>query len=232
MDVAMKLSPCKKVLSLLLALTAAALSAVLVVSACVVDIAAPRLLSAAQAAELKDVDCILVLGCQVLDDGTPSLMLRDRLDTAIALYEAGAAPKLLMSGDHSREDYDEVGAMKRYAMAAGVPSEDIFLDHAGFSTYESIYRAKALFGAEKILIVTQEYHLYRAVYIAQKLGLEAWGVPAEGPVYAGQSMREVREILARCKDVLTSTLQLPPAGLEGSFSLDGSGDVTDAWNAG
>ena len=172
---AMKLSPCKKVLSLLLALAAAALSAILVVSACVADIAAPRLLSAAQAAELKGVDCILVLGCQVLDDGTPSLMLRDRLDTAIALYEAGAAPKLLMSGDHSREDYDEVGAMKRYAMAAGVPSEDIFLDHAGFSTYESIYRAKALFGAEKILIVTQEYHLYRAVYIAQKLGLEAWG---------------------------------------------------------
>ena len=103
------------------------------------------LLSQEEAAALSDVDAILVLGCGVRPDGTPSLMLQDRLEMGLTLYEAGAAPKLLMSGDHSRAEYDEVNAMKDYVVERGVPSEDVFLDHAGFSTYESMYRARDVF---------------------------------------------------------------------------------------
>ena len=129
-----------------------------------------RILSVEQAAQLTDVDCILVLGCGVRNDGSPSDMLYDRLRRSVELYEAGAAPKLLMSGDHGREGYDEVDAMKTFAVDAGIASNAVFMDHAGFSTYESMYRAKEIFCAKKIIIVTQGYHLYRAIYIAEQLG--------------------------------------------------------------
>ncbi len=167
---------------------------------------ADRIITAEKASELDGVDCILVLGCQVKDDGNPSDMLKDRLTRGIELYNAGAAPKLLMSGDHGREEYDEVGTMKQYAIDAEIPSEDIFMNHAGFSTYESIYRAKEIFQADKILIVTQEYHLYRMLYIAEKLGVEAYGVASDYHTYAGQSMREMREILARNRISLSQFL--------------------------
>ena len=159
-----------------------------------------RILTVQKAAELEDVDCIIILGCQVKDDGSLSHMLRDRLMRGLEVYEAGAAPKFLMSGDHGREEYDEVGAMKNYAIENGVPSENVFMDHAGFSTYETVYRAKEIFQADKVIIVTQEYHLYRALYIAEQLGVEAYGVSADLNRYAGQSMRDFREVLARCKD--------------------------------
>lgn len=118
----------------------------------------PRLLKEEDATALSDVDCIIILGASVKNGDTPSPMLRDRLDEGIALYKAGCAPKILMSGDHGSEYYNEVSVMKNYAIKQGVPSEDIFLDHAGFSTYESMYRARAIFGAEKVVIVTQKYH--------------------------------------------------------------------------
>ena len=159
-----------------------------------------NILTPEQAAELSGVDCILVLGCKVHDDGTPSAMLRDRLLQSIHLYQLGASPKLLMSGDHGQHRYDEVNAMKQFALDAGVPSQDIFMDHAGFSTYESVYRAKEIFGVDKILIVTQEYHLYRALYIAQQFDIEAYGVASDLDTYSGQFQRDVREVLARCKD--------------------------------
>ncbi|MBQ8733527.1 MAG: YdcF family protein, partial [Anaerotignum sp.] len=120
---------------------------------------ADKIVNETEAAK-RDADCILVLGCGVREDGTPSLMLRDRLETGAALYEAGAAPKLLMSGDHGRKDYDEVHLMKDYAMEKGIPSEDIFMDHAGFSTYDSMVRARDIFCAKTVVIVSQEYHLY------------------------------------------------------------------------
>ena len=174
-----------------------------------------------------DADCILVLGCGVRPNGEPSLMLQDRLATGLALYELGAAPKLLMSGDHSREDYDEVNAMKDFAMAAGVPSEDVFMDHAGFSTYESMYRARDIFQAEKIVIVSQQYHLYRAVYDARALGLEAYGVAAEDIAYWGQGIRDLREILARNKDVLWCLLQPEPTFLGEAIPVSGNGDLSN-----
>ena len=161
------------------------------------------------------------------EDGTPSDRLRDRVKVGVDLYHAGAAPKLLMSGDHGREGYDEVSAMLKLAVELGVPEEDVFLDHAGFSTYESIYRAKEIFGAERILIVTQEYHLYRALYIAEAMGLEAWGVSADLRDYVGQIKYDTREILARNKDFLTAIFKPEPTYLGEKISLDGNGDVTN-----
>ena len=177
----------------------------------VVQSAKEQILTPEQAAAMTDVDCILVLGCKVHQDGNPSHMLEDRLKRGVALYHAGAAPKLLMSGDHGQAEYDEVNAMKKYAVDAGVPSQDVFMDHAGFSTYESMYRAKEVFGAKKIIIVTQEYHLYRAIYAAQSMGMEAYGVDADYRSYSGQFARDVREVLARVKDSLTAEFKPLPS---------------------
>ena len=185
-----------------------------------------RILSQEQAATLQDVDCIIVLGCQVKSDGSPGIMLEDRLKRGVALYDVGAAPKLLMSGDHGTQGYDEVDAMKRYAFNKGIPSEDIFMDHAGFSTYESIYRAKEIFGADKIIIVTQTYHLYRALYIADAMGIEAYGVAAEYQEYGGQTGRDVREILARFKDFWMSVFQPEPTYLGEVIPISGNGELT------
>ena len=186
-----------------------------------------QILSPGEAAALTDVDCILVLGCYVHDSGRPSDMLADRLRRGIELYQSGAAPKLLMSGDHGQKDYNEVKAMKLKAMEAGIPSEDVFMDHAGFSTYESIYRARDVFAADKIIIVTQEYHLYRALYIANALGVEAYGVAADYHTYVGQANREVREILARNKDFATSILKPNPTYLGEVISVSGDGNLTN-----
>ena len=127
---------------------------------------------------LQDIDCIIVLGAGVWGEN-PSPMLEDRLLEGINLYKNNVAPKIIMTGDHGREEYDEVNVMKKFAMDKGVPSGDIFMDHAGFSTYESLYRAKEIFEADKVVIVTQEYHLYRALHIANKLGIEAYGVASD-----------------------------------------------------
>ena len=193
----------------------------------VVSVGGERLLTVQEAEMLEDVDCILVLGCGVKTDGTPSLMLQDRLDRSIQLYQQGVAPKLLMSGDHGRQNYNEVGTMKQYAIDAGVPSSDVFMDHAGFSTYESMYRAKEIFHANKIVIVSQEYHLYRAIYVAQALGLDAYGVAADGQEYTGQWGRDVREILARVKDFFTVIWKPEPTYLGEAVPVSGNGDVTN-----
>ncbi|MBO5837972.1 MAG: YdcF family protein [Oscillospiraceae bacterium] len=179
-----------------------------------------------QAAKLQDVDCIIVLGCQVRDDGTPSHMLEDRLRRGVSLYDLKAAPKLLMSGDHGTEGYDEVDAMKHYAVDAGVPSADVFMDHAGFSTYDTVCRAKEIFQAQKVIIVTQTYHLYRAMYIAKQIGLEAYGVAAEYRQYGGQLARDIREVLARVKDFGMSILQPEPVYLGEAIPISGNGELT------
>ena len=186
-----------------------------------------RILSPQQAAELNDIDCILVLGCKVKDNGVPSDMLTDRLRRGVELFNQGTAPKLLMTGDHGRESYDEVDAMKQYAVDAGIASSDIFMDHAGFSTYESMYRAKEIFQAKKIVIVTQKYHLYRAIYIAQSLGLDAYGVSSDYRNYSGQTGREVREILARVKDFATSLFQPLPTYGGDTIPINGDGNLTN-----
>ena len=161
-----------------------------------------RIITAQEAAKLGDIDAIIVLGCQVKADGTPSHMLSDRVDTGVKVFELGAAPVLFMSGDSQRETYDETGKMRELAVGQGVPEESIQLDPLGLSTYDSMKRAKEEYGFKRILIVTQEYHLYRALFDAQKLGLEAWGVSASIRTYSGQTMRDLREILARNKDFI------------------------------
>lgn len=175
---------------------------------------------------LKDIDCIIILGAGIWGD-SPSPMLQDRLLQGIELYKSNVSSKIIMSGDHGREEYDEVNVMKKYAIDNGVPSEDIFMDHAGFSSYESIYRVKEIFGAKKIVIVTQKYHLYRALHIANSLGLEAYGVGADPRQYVGAMYREIREILARNKDFVKCLFKPEPTYLGESIPVSGSGDVTN-----
>ena len=193
----------------------------------VVRSAKDRLVTKGHTDSTIHADCILVLGAGIRADGSPTPMLKDRLDTAIEVYKSGAAPKLLMSGDHSREDYDEVQTMKDYAIDKGVPSEDIFMDHAGFSTYESLYRARDIFQAQNIVIVTQKYHLYRALYTAEALSLQALGVPADTKTYGGQTYRDLREILARNKDFLTSIYKPKPTYLGDAIPVNGNGNITN-----
>lgn len=185
-----------------------------------------RILTPEDAAEI-DADCILVLGAGLRKDGSPSPILRERIDRGIELYHLGAAPKLLMSGDHGRVEYNEVGTMKALAMDAGIPSEDIFMDHAGFSTYESLYRARDVFCADRVIIISQEYHLYRALYIADQLGLEAYGVGADVQQFYGQTTREMRESAARVKDFLYCVLQPKPTYLGDTIPVSGNGDLTN-----
>ena len=188
--------------------------------------AKPYLLTPEEAAG-KAADCILILGCGVRPTGEPSLMLRDRLDMGLRLLDLGAAPKLLMSGDHGQTDYDEVNVMKNYALDRGIASQDVFMDHAGFSTYESMYRARDIFCVETVIIVSQQYHLSRAVYDARALGLDAWGVAAEDINYLGQLMRNIREILARNKDFFYCLIQPEPTFLGEPIPIWGDGDLTN-----
>jgi vancomycin permeability regulator SanA len=157
--------------------------------------------------DLSDIDCIMVLGASVKNGDTPSAMLSDRLDRGVTLYNLGVSDKLLMSGDRTDEYYDEVRVMTAYAEDAGVPEAAILQDPEGYSTYESMYRAVNVYGVKRMVIVTQRYHLYRALYIARELGIEAYGVAAEDVRYSGQTKRDVREILARCKDVFKVMLE-------------------------
>lgn len=214
----------------LVLLFAAGIGAVFGVNAYVQASVQDRILTEEQAAELEEIDCVLVLGCGLEADGSPSPMLHDRLQQGVALYQKEAAPKLLVSGDHGREEYDEVNAMKRFAEEQGVPSEDVFMDHAGFSTYESVYRARDIFQVRRMVIVTQEYHLSRALYIAKRLGIEAWGVPADPRTYSGQTARDLREILARDKDFLTCIPKPKPTYLGKAIPVNGNGNLTNDGN--
>lgn len=175
---------------------------------------------------IENVDCILILGAGIWGD-KPSPMLEDRLLQGIELYNNGVSSKIIMSGDHGRKEYDEVNTMKNYAIEKGIPSENIFMDHAGFSSYESIYRAKEIFNCKKIIIVTQKYHLYRALYIANQLGIEAYGVNSDPRQYVGATYREIREILARNKDFIKCIFKPKPTYLGEMIPVSGSGDMTN-----
>ena len=216
----------KRLLIIAAVLAALAAGTVFVPDIIVVSSAKDRIITADEASELQDTDCVLVLGAGVRD-GNPTPMLRDRLITGISLYKSGAAPKIIMSGDHGREDYDEVNVMKSYAVENGVPDSDVFMDHAGFSTYDSVYRAKAVFEADSIIIVTQKYHLYRALYIADKLGVNAVGVSADLDDYSGQLKRDLREIAARDKDFFSCLFKPEPKYLGEKIPVSGDGNITD-----
>ena len=220
-----------RVFCILVCLGILGMGAVLGINAIVKGTVKDQILTSEEAARLTDVDCILILGCGVHSDGRPSDMLHDRLQRGVELYELGAAPKMLMTGDHGREGYDEVDTMKRFAVDAGIDSEDVFMDHAGFSTYESMYRAKEIFQAQKIIIVTQEYHLYRAIYIAESLGMEAYGVSSDYRAYSGQFRMDVREILARVKDFGSCVIRPKPTFLGEAIPIWGDGNLTNDENS-
>ena len=199
---------------------------VLVINFFVKIVTKNRILKKEEYSKLEDIDCIIVLGAGIWGD-KPSPMLEDRLKEAVSLYNQNISSKIIMSGDHGKADYDEVNIMKEYAIEQGVASEDIFMDHAGFSTYESMYRAKEVFEANKIVIVTQKYHLYRALYIAKQLGIEAYGVNSDPRKYVGATYREAREIIARDKDFIKCIFKPEPTYLGETIPVSGNGDVTN-----
>lgn len=173
---------------------------------------------------------ILVLGASVWKNGQPSPILEERLRAALELYRAGKAPKILVSGDHGQEDYDEVAVMARYLQERGVPPSDIFLDHAGFRTLDSMYRAREVFGLDNVLVVSNPFHVPRAVFLGQRAGLQVDGVGANYGVPYSHKTRwrnQVREILARIlafADVYL--LGTRPRYLGPQIDIGGDGRVT------
>ena len=180
-------------------------------------------------ASKENFDCVLVLGAGVWGDG-PSHLLEERLNKGVEVYNTGCTNRILMTGDHGREEYDEVNVMKSFAIEKGAIAEEVFMDHAGFSTYESMYRAKEVFQVKKVVIVTQKYHLYRAVYNARKLGLDAYGVAADGQYNFSLPVRtynNFRESLARCKDFIWCIIKPEPTYLGEAIPISSSGVLTD-----
>ncbi|OGO88545.1 MAG: hypothetical protein A2Y15_01760 [Clostridiales bacterium GWF2_36_10] len=180
-----------------------------------------------EAKELDDVDCIIVLGALVYGDGKLSDILEHRVEKAITLYEMGVSDRILMSGDHGRESYNEVQAMKDFAVEEGVDKECIHMDHAGFSTYDSMYRVKEVFQAKKVIIVTQKFHMSRAIYLARALGLEAYGVTCDIGTYLGENYNNIRESAARVKAVYSAVFKPKPSYLGDVIPISGKGSLTD-----
>ena len=214
-----------KCMKIVLCLVAAALLLLIAANAIVVLSARRYIITPEEAAE-KGADCAIILGANIWGEHL-SPMLEDRVLTGIRLYDDGATDRLLMSGDHGQEDYDEVNSMKRYAVTQGVPPDNIFMDHAGFSTYETMYRAKAVFQVERAIVVTQKYHLYRAIFLARAMGIEAWGVSADLRDYRNDLYNNARESLARVKDLVTAILRPRPTYLGDPIPIWGSGSQTD-----
>lgn len=216
----------KKVFKYIIIITILAILIILAVNLYIKISTKKQIIKENNYSNIKDIDCIIVLGAGVWGD-KPSPMLEDRLLKAIELYKNGVAPKIIMSGDHLNKDYDEVNVMKNFAIEKGVLSEDIFMDHAGLSSYDSIYRAKEIFGVKTMVIVTQEYHLYRALYIANKLKVKAYGKGADYREYVGATYREFREILARNKDFVKCIFKPKSSYLGEAIPVNGNGDITN-----
>jgi SanA protein len=181
----------------------------------------------ASVAAVPRAQAALVLGAQVKPDGTPSAMLADRIDAAADLYHAGKVDKLLLSGDHGRWAYDEVGTMRRELLARGVPARDLFTDHAGFDTWDSAQRAKRVFGVESVVVVTQRFHMARALYAAHRAGLRASGYVADRRSYGSVMGRlRLREALARVKVVADAFTGADPRFLGARLPIGGDGRET------
>lgn len=177
---------------------------------------------------VSDADCIIVLGAAVNPDGSLSHALRSRLETALVLYDDGAASKILVSGDNGQKNYNEVEAMKKYLLGRGIPEENIFMDHAGFDTYSSIYRAKEVFCVQKPVIVSQHEHLLRAVYFADRLGLDAKGVACTDYIGGEATYQRIREYGARFKAIIVcDMLHMKPKYLGEKIPITGDGRATN-----
>jgi SanA protein len=170
----------------------------------------------------------IVLGASVHRDGSLSTVLLDRVNSALELYKSGKVKRFLLSGDHGQTDYDEVNTMKNYLIKEGVDSADIFLDHAGFDTYSSMVRAKEVFKVDSLYIVTQQYHLYRAVYIARKIGLNAYGYVADKRNYTAIIKYTLREWLANVKSWIWVNTNHKPIYLGDPIPI--TGDSKASWD--
>lgn len=218
----------KNVISLFLLLSLILAQIPILINAYMYEFSSRYILTVEEASE-GTFDCVLVLGAGVWGD-TPSHMLEERLNRGIEVYNTGCTNRILMTGDHGRTEYDEVNVMKDFAVEKGAVAEEVFMDHAGFSTYESMYRAKEVFQVEKVVIVTQKYHLYRAIYNARKLGLDAYGVAADGQYNYDVFVRTYnnsREALARCKDFIWCIFKPEPTYLGEAIPISSSGTLTD-----
>ncbi len=186
-----------------------------------------KIISEKEAYKLKDADCILILGAGIKNGG-PSDMLRDRLIVGSKIYQNSNIKKIIVSGDHSKDNYDEVRVMKNYLInKLDVSSDDIYKDHYGIATYDSIYRAKEVYSCQKMIIVTQKYHLYRSLYLADKIGIDAYGVSASLEPYRGQLWREIREVLARDKDFVKGLILPKPKFKIEALPASATGDDTN-----
>ncbi len=176
--------------------------------------------------QLPQTQAVLILGSRVYENGNMSAILKDRVDTGLLVYQKGKASKILISGDHGRTTYDEVNTIKDYLLAHGVPAEDIFLDHAGFDTYDSLYRAKAIFKVKSLIIITQQFHLPRALYLGHALGLEVYGFASDLQLYQSDLYNNLREIPARTKAFLDINLNSSPKFLGPTIPIDGDSKLS------
>jgi vancomycin permeability regulator SanA len=218
----------KKAISLLLLLALIFAQVPILINTYMYEFSSRYFLTVEEASK-ENFDCVLVLGAGVWGDG-PSHLLEERLNKGVEVYNTGCTNRILMTGDHGREEYDEVNVMKNFAIEKGAVAEEVFMDHAGFSTYESMYRAKEVFQVKKVVIVTQKYHLYRAVYNARKLGIDAYGVPADGQYNFSLPVRaynNIRESIARCKDFIWCIIKPEPTFLGEAIPISSSGVLTD-----
>lgn len=171
-----------------------------------------------------EIQCIIVPGASVYANGNPSPMLRNRLDTAVELYDKLGQMPILLSGDNGNYDYNEVRVMAKYIMGKGVDKDDVFCDFAGFSTYETAYRAVKIFDVKSAAVVTQSYHMYRALYGCDKMGMKVIGICADQRRYGGQFMRDIREVVARTKDTLKWKGMPEPTFLGDEIPITGKGN--------
>ena len=194
----MRLKKLNIVVAVMLSLIVLAFLFLLIVNIIVVNSASDNIVTDDETP--SSVDAIVVLGAGLRADGTPSDMLADRLSVAINLYEKGMSNRIILSGDCSGDDYDEVSAMFDYCIERGIPESSIIRDNNGYSTYESIYNVIYRLEYKSFAVVTQKYHLYRAVYISENMGADVIGVASDPRAYRGQIFRSLREYAARIKD--------------------------------
>lgn len=216
----------KRILFLFIVLIFIAIIGTVLINLYMINSTKNQIIELNEVKDLEDVDAIIILGCKAYSDG-PSLMLAKRLETGVSVYQL-LNSKLLLSGDHGTSEYDEVNVMRDYIVNTGIDTKDIFLDHAGFNTYDSIYRAKYIFGVKKAVIITQKYHMYRALYIANKLDMEAVGVIASDIPQKGIMIKnEIREILSRDKNFFKTIFMPQSKYLGDKIPITGDGNMTN-----
>ncbi len=228
-DRAKRISPIGRIARIVLCVAAVLIAVVAVANVATIATTRGNVHTVSQLADElagDPADAVVVLGASVYADGTPSDILADRLEVAVDLYKAHAVRAIICSGDNRSSHYNESDAMKDYCVSLGVPSEDVYVDHAGVTTYDSMYRAHFVFGAERIVVATQAYHLYRAMFAADQLGMQTWGVATDKGAYNDQLRYSVREVVARTKDFFAALLRVPVDTAGDAVSLDASGDLT------